>query len=485
MPNPIAPSLFADPRVAQAKELLRAALADHQRQITGVRPANPDRKVAYDELLKTFGAARGGALYFPYLGSGLGRGALVELADGSVKYDMISGIGVHYFGHSHPMLLDAGVDAAIRDTVMQGNLQQNVESATLARTLIDLANQGGPGSARADSTPRIAHCFLTTSGAMANENALKIAFQKHHPATRVLAFSHGFAGRSMALSQMTDKAAYRVGLPKVLDVDYVPFYNPDQVEHSGVAAVNRLKEHLHRYPKQHACMWIELIQGEGGFYAGTREFFVPILDLLKENGVAVWFDEIQTFARTTRPFAVQHFALGDYVDLLTVGKITQVCATLFTDAYVPKPGLVSQTFTASTSAILAAQAILDALNAGGFFGPDGRVMQVRRRVMGHIEKLRAAHPDWIRGPFGEGAMIAFTPFDGVEATARTLLADLFQAGVIAFVCGAGPARLRFLPPVGVVTDDDIDAVMNILTTVFQAHAARRSQPQPQPQPMKG
>jgi acetylornithine/N-succinyldiaminopimelate aminotransferase len=472
MPNPIAPSLFADPRVAQAKELLRAALADHQKQITGVRPPDPERKAAYEELLKHFGAARGGALFFPYLGSGLGKGALVELADGSVKYDMISGIGVHYFGHSNPMLVDTGVEAAIRDTVMQGNLQQNVESAPLARTLVEMANRAGEAA-------RIAHCFLTTSGAMANENALKIAFQKHQPATRVLAFSHGFAGRSMALSQMTDKAAYRVGLPKVLDVDYVPFYNPDQPEYSTAAAVNRLKEHLHRYPKQHACMWMELIQGEGGFYAGTREFFLPIIELLKENGVAVWFDEIQTFARTSQPFAFQHFGLDAHVDLLTVGKITQVCATLFTDAYIPKPGLVSQTFTASTSAILAAQAILDALkgeaaSAAAFFGPTGRVMQVRQRVMSHLDRIRAAHPEWIKGPFGEGAMIAFTPFDGSEGTAKKLLMDLFEAGVVAFVCGANPARLRVLPPVGVITDGDIDAAMGIFESVLSAHAAGRA-----------
>jgi acetylornithine aminotransferase len=474
MPHPIAPSLFTDPRVAQAKALLQAALAEHQKQLTGVRPPSAERKVEYDELLKHFGQSRGGPLYFPYLGSGIGKGALVELADGSVKYDMISGIGVHYFGHSSPMLLDAGVDAALRDTIMQGNLQQNVESVLLARTLIDLANRSG-------QERRIAHCFLTTSGAMANENALKIAFQKHHPASRVLAFSHGFAGRSMALSQMTDKAAYRVGLPKFLDVDYIPFFNADHPEHSSAAAVNRLKEHLHRYPKQHACMWIELIQGEGGFYAGTREFFVPILDLLKENGVAVWFDEIQTFSRTTQPFAFQHFGLDAYVDLLTVGKITQVCATLFTDAYIPKPGLVSQTFTASTSAILAAQAILDTLKSGSFFGPGGRIMQVRQRIMSHLDTIRAQHPDWIKGPFGEGAMIAFTPFDGADATAKTLLADLFAAGVIAFVCGAAPARLRFLPPIGVITDDEIDAVMNILATVLQTHAGRT----PQPQPIKG
>ena len=59
MPNPIAPSLFADPRVAQAKQLLRAALADHQKQLTGIRPPNPDRKLAYDELLQLFARSRG------------------------------------------------------------------------------------------------------------------------------------------------------------------------------------------------------------------------------------------------------------------------------------------------------------------------------------------------------------------------------------------------------------------------------------------
>jgi len=467
-----ATALFADPRIAQAKQLLAAALADHQKTLTGVRPPQADRKVEYDDLLRHFGQSRGGALFYPYLGSGVGRGTLVELADGSVKYDMISGIGVHYFGHSHPRLMEAGVDAAIRDTVMQGNLQQNVESVPLAKSLIEIANRTG-------QTPRVAHCFLTTSGAMANENALKMAFQKHAPASRVLAFSHGFGGRSMVLSQMTDKAAYRVGLPKVIDVDYVPFLNPDQAEHSTAAAVNRLKEHLYRYPKQHACMWMELIQGEGGFYAGSREFFLPIVELLKENGIAVWFDEIQTFARTTQPFAFQHFGLDAYVDLLTVGKITQVCATLFTDHYVPKPGLVSQTFTASTGAILAAQTILDQLRGSGtsvpeggnFFGADGRIMQVRNRVMSHLDRIRAAHPDWIKGPFGGGAMIAFTPFDGSEATAKALLTKLFDEGVIAFLCGGGPTRIRFLPPVGVVTDAEIDTVMGIVERVLTAHAA--------------
>jgi 4-aminobutyrate aminotransferase-like enzyme len=52
--------------------------------------------------LQEFAADRGGKLFYDYIGSGIGNGPLVELADGSVKYDFITGIGVHYFGHSHP-----------------------------------------------------------------------------------------------------------------------------------------------------------------------------------------------------------------------------------------------------------------------------------------------------------------------------------------------------------------------------------------------
>src|SRR2546423_211913 len=79
MPNPIAPSLFAAPRAPQPKQLLRAALADHKKHLTGTRPPNPDRKLAYDDMLQHFARSRGGPLFFPYLGSGIGNGALVEL----------------------------------------------------------------------------------------------------------------------------------------------------------------------------------------------------------------------------------------------------------------------------------------------------------------------------------------------------------------------------------------------------------------------
>ncbi len=445
--------LASDPRVQRARALLAEAVAEHRATLTQVRSPDPARLAGYGQLLEQFGKLRGGSLYYPYLGSGGGRGALVELGDGSVKYDLISGIGVHHLGHGHAAMLEASIDAALADTLMQGNLQQTKASVSLSAKLVEWARAGGAA---------MAHCFLTTSGAMANENALKLALQKRHPASRILAFAGGFAGRTLALSQITDKPAFRGGLPTVLAVDYVPFFDPDRSRQSTDAAVRVLGAHLSRYPGQHAAMCLELVQGEGGYHVGERAFFVALCDMLKEAGVAVFFDEVQTFGRTTRPYAFQHFGLDAYADIVTIGKMTQVCATLFSDAWVPRPGLISQTFTGATAAILAAERLLETLDEAGCFGQSGRNAAVHDRFVEHFEAIAARHPGVLHGPFGMGGMIACTPLNGSEAKVKRFAHALFDAGVIGFVAGTSPVRMRFLPPVPVIRDEDIDAACGII-----------------------
>ncbi|MCB1135939.1 MAG: aminotransferase class III-fold pyridoxal phosphate-dependent enzyme, partial [Chlamydiia bacterium] len=314
MTHLLAEKLKNDPRVLDAKRLLLAAVADAQSQIQSPKEAHGQLKADYQSTLDTFASDRGGQLFFPYLGSGIGNGCLVELADGSIKYDMICGIGPHYWGHSHPDIISAEVDACISDVVMQGHLQQNTDAAQLCHLLTSSSGKD--------------HCFLTTTGVMANENALKIAFQKRNPAYRILAFDHCFAGRTVAVSQITDKPGYRKGLPPTLHVDYFPFYDYRDPKGSTARAVARLKEHIGRHPGEHAAMIFELIQGEGGFYPGTRDFFVALMDVLKEHGITIIDDEVQAFGRTSKLYAFQHFGLEDYVDIVTIGKLSQVCATL-------------------------------------------------------------------------------------------------------------------------------------------------------------
>ncbi len=451
----LADALASDRRVADGKRLILEALAEHQSRLTGPRAADPALQLTYDEAIDRFGKIRGGGLYYPYLGSGFGKGALVELADGSVKYDLITGIGVHGLGHGHRALVEAGLDAALVDTVMQGNLQQGRESLELAGKLVDLAGAG-------DS--RLEHCFLTTSGAMANENALKMLFQKRSPAHRLLAFEGCFMGRTLALAQVTDKPAYRAGLPPTLVVDYVPFFDPDEPEESTERALAILRWHLDRYPGQYAAMSFELVLGEGGYYPGDSRFFTVLMEELRSQGVAIMVDEVQTFGRTSRLFAHQHFGLERFVDVVTIGKLSQVCATLFTGDLKPKPGLISQTFTGSTASILAAKRVIEELAEGACLGDDGKNLKLHNAMVQRLEAIAAKHPGSVSGPYGIGSMVAFTPWDGSIERTKALARAMFDAGVIGFMAGTDPARIRFLLPVAVLTESDIGPVGDIIET---------------------
>ncbi len=453
-----AQKLNADPRIEQGRQLILQAVAEHQQTLTSIRPPNPELADSYKQMLDEYGAIRGGNLYFPYLSSGLGNGPFVELADGSVKLDFITGIGVHGYGHSHPALVSSGIDAAISDTVMQGNLQQDVTSFEFCKMLSELACESGSG---------LKHCFLSTSGAMANENALKIAYQHHAPADRILAFEHCFAGRTLALAALTDKAAYRKGIPTMLAVDYLPFFEEADPEGSTARTLSRMQEYLDRYPGRYANLWMELIQGEGGYYVGQKDFYVKLCELAHKNNMAVIADEVQSFGRTTRPFAFQHYELDKHIDIVTVGKISQVCATLYTTEYKPQAGLISQTFTGSTFSIFAGKTIINGLVAGGHYGPNGRNVQLHEKFAGGLKEIAARLPGAISGPYGIGGMVGMTALDGSEAKTKELVNRLFEAGLMAFMAGGNPTRLRFLMPLGSVTDEHIDLALQVIEQVLR------------------
>jgi acetylornithine/N-succinyldiaminopimelate aminotransferase len=336
---------------------------------------------------------------------------------------------------------------------MQGNLQQNRESFTLASIL-----------SRRSGLP---HCFFSTSGVMVNENAVKVAFQKRFPANRILAFDHCFAGRSLTFSQVTDKPSFREGLPLNQPVDYVPFFDYKNPDESIQNSVKTLSQIIARYPGAHAIMLYELVQGEAGFYTAPKQFFEPLMKLCKENKIAVFADEVQSFARTEALFAYQMLALQEYIDIAGIGKLSQVCATLFSDEYKPRPGLLSQTFTGSTAAILTCIKILEMLKDEIYYGSKGRMAEIHKRFAKHLMRINSDDPALLQGPFGIGGMIAFTPLDGSHKTAIEVSKALFDKGVLSFIAGMNPTRIRFLVPALVIKDEEIDHVMEIVEKVLQ------------------
>lgn len=454
MAKTVAHGFFNDPRLEKAKKLIQEALSEHSSQITSVKGPNPELKESYDALLKKMADFRGGALFYNYLGSGIGNGPFVELADGSVKYDFITGIGVHYMGHSHPGVVEAQINGAISNTVMNGHLQQNADTAALLELISTQACKYGAN---------VKNVFLSTSGAMANENAFKVIFQRHAPASRFFAFEKCFAGRTLGMAWVTDKAAYRAGLPKTLDIDYIPFYCESDHQGSIDLAVSAMKKQITRFPGQHAGFVMELIQGENGSWVGNTEYFEALIKVCKENNISVFADEVQSFGRTSELFAFQYFKLDKLVDVVAIGKNSQVCATLFNDDHKPKPGLISQTFTGSSAQIAASFYVISSIVNGGYLGENGKIQKLHKHFKAHLEQIAKKHPKKLCGPYGIGAMVATSVYGGDEAKSKAFTIKLFENGVLSFMAGGHPTtRVRFLLPVMVTEEKHIDEVCAII-----------------------
>ncbi len=419
--------------------------------IKGIREPQADRaeqaKKSFDDVAKY----RGRPLFYPFLGTGAGQGVYVEIEDGSVKLDLINGIGINLFGHAHPRIMNACVRGAISDVVMQGNLEPSSEYAVMGKKLVELASKNS----------RLKYAWLSTCGTMANENALKMARQKHFPAKMILAMNNAFAGRSQAMAEVTDNPSYRQGLPEYKEVLRIPFYDAKDPR-SAENALKIMKNHVAKFDKQIATFVFEPMLGEGGYRRAPREYFIPMLEFCKQQNIAIWLDEVQTFMRTGEMFAFETLDLGKYVDICTVAKTLQTGATLYTDEYNPKPGLVSGTFSGSSAALSAGIECMNMLTKEGYLGPKGKINQIHNDFVGMLNRLNETTcKGQVTEAGGMGLMIAFTPLDGGRDTVNTLLQKLYKNGIIAFSCGQSPYRLRFLVP-AVIDAKDIELAGKII-----------------------
>jgi len=209
-------------------------------------------------------------------------------------------------------------------------------------------------------------------------------------------------------------------------------------------------------------MCMELIQGEGGYWVGHEDFFKAICDTCHKHNVSVIVDEVQTFMRTEEMFAFQYFKLDKHVDMVNIGKNSQICATLYREDHKPRPGLISQTFTSSGSAINAAYYIINEIAHNGYLGKNGKINKIHDYFEDHLNKLNKKYPDKIEGPWGIGAMIGMTICKGDGEKSKEFTFKLFDNGALSFIAGSSPTRVRFLLPMGVVTEKDIDNVVAII-----------------------
>ncbi|MGH7963181.1 MAG: aminotransferase class III-fold pyridoxal phosphate-dependent enzyme [Candidatus Binatia bacterium] len=438
---------LSHPSFQRGLDLMMEALADLQ---SHPRASNETAGL-YSQQLERVARLRGRPLFFPYLGSGLGRGARVLTADGRWLLDFAIGIGVHFFGHGNPDLVRTALTAAASDVVMQGNLQANAEYGDLLDILL------------AHSAPQLTHGWLSLSGAEANENALKLIRYHHQPAHGLIAFRRCFHGRTTTMAEITDRPDYRKGQPTRERVFYLPFYEPNDPDSSQrtLAALRAVLDQQHGAIA--ACVF-ELVQGEAGFRTAPREFFVPLMETLKEQGVAVWVDEIQTFGRTGELFAFQRLDLAEYVDVVTVGKLLQNSAVLFRAEYQPDPGLISGTFAGSTVGMAVGRRIVEKLVDEDYLGPQGKIALLEQHARDGLARLQADLPGAIRSFTGMGAMWSFEPVQASHEGIKALLQECYRNGLILYYAGVGdgPYRVRMFLPGGVLAPDEFDEAVDVL-----------------------
>lgn len=443
----VATDLFKGTQYQRAKRDILLSIKREKEKIKSIKKSSSE---LLNKVAQEFSETRGRQLYYPAIFSGLGNGPLVELLDGSIKYDFITGIGTHFFGHSDLDLISHAIEAASRNVVMQGNLESGIEVKDFLKTLLSMSGQ------------RLKMGWLSLSGTMANENALKVIRQKKSPAYKLIAFHDCFHGRSLVMADITDNEEYRKGLHRYYDALYIPFFNPKDSS-SIEKSVSALKEHLIRYRNDIAGFVFELVQGEGGFKQAPREFFTRLMDICREEKLAIWIDEVQTVGRTGELFAFQKFELDNYVDIVTVGKMLQNCATLYTEEYNPKPGLLAGTFCGSTVSLRVGTRILERFKEEKFFGKKGKIAQAQKWAVQGLKNLQEkVGKDNVSEIEAIGAMISWKFRDGFLEETKKFTLKAFEEGVILYYCGHGPYKIRFLLPVGGMKESDYRGAMKIL-----------------------
>ena len=415
------------------------------RSLKKPRGFDPSKEEMYQKNLHTIADLRGRPPYYPYISSGLGRGPLIQLLDGSVKLDFICGIGPHILGHSHPRILEASIRGALEDVVTQGHLQFSFIYKELLEKLTSIASRRS----------RLSQAWVCPSGSMANENALKAIRQKKQGARTILAFERAFAGRTTLMAEITDNPAIKQGLPSYEEVLRVPFSPSDPEK-----ALKVLKKHWDEKGRDLACFMVEFMQGDGGCYLAPREFFLPLFEFCREKKIAIWADEVQTFARSGEFFAFEKLNLGEYIDVCTIGKSLQLSVSFWTKEYNPKPGLISGTFASSTASFYSAVETLKILDEQNYMGEGGKSSQIYNKWVSRLKTLEKQN--LLSEIEGWGLMIGATPLDGNPVMVTKLLHLLFKKGLIVYSCGLGvKKRLRFLLP-AIVEDEHLDQALEIL-----------------------
>jgi len=393
-----------------------------------------------------------------------GIGCIVRDVDGNEFIDFNSGLVVLNVGHSHPRVVNAIKKQAEK-------LLHYSWTDFCYEPLIDLAQQLtmiSPGL-----FPK--KVFFSNSGAEANEAAMKMA-RWHTRKPLFLAYTSSFHGRTFGTMALTASKPVqrRHFFPLVPEVTHVPYpycYRcPFRLEFPkcNMWCVDFIEEEVLKKfhpPEDTAAMFIEPIQGEGGYVAPPDGYFERLKKILDRYEILLVDDEIQAgVARTGKWFAIEHSA-GVIPDIITSAKGLAsgipIGATIAKDEIMDwEAGSHANTMGANPLACAAALQVIDIIK-------DEKLLENATRqgtyLIKRLKELQQKYPI-IGDVRGKGLMIGVElvkdPETKEPATQEStdVMNKCFQRGLA--IITSGKSTMRFAPPL-IITHEMIDTGLEI------------------------
>jgi 4-aminobutyrate aminotransferase len=396
-----------------------------------------------------------------------GRGAMVEDVDGNRFLDFAAGIAVVATGHCHPEVVAAIQKQAAELIHMSGTDFYYPSLVDLAEKLASITP--GKGAKRV---------YFGNSGAEAIEAAIKLV-KFHTKRDKLIAFHGAFHGRTMgALSLTASRAVQRKGFGTLLSgVFHMPF--PDtyrgtygvRPEHASADCLSYLENELFRRrvdPDEVAGIFIEPIQGEGGYLPAPAEFLQGLQRICRKHGILLVADEVQSgMGRTGKWWASDHAEIEP--DIICTAK--GIASGMPLSAIIARadvmnwtPGAHASTFGGNPVCIAASLATLDLLE---------RIYIANASRMGEFIMRQTA--DWterhkIVGQVrGKGLMIGIEFVRDQKTKERAgdlrnrIVQMAFHKGLL--VLGSGDTTLRLCPPL-LVDEEQIRFALRTLDGII-------------------
>jgi len=390
------------------------------------------------------------------------QGLWIRDPDDNLFLDFTAGIAVCATGHCHPQVVQAIKDQADRLLHMSGTDFYYTPQIFLSQELARLA----PGK-------RKRKIYFGNSGAEAVEAAFKLA-RWHTRRELNLAFFGAFHGRTMGALSLTasksiQKKYYNPLVPGITHIPYAYCYRCAYnltYPACGTACVEWVEETLFRTtvpPEEVAAIFVEPIQGEGGYIVPPPEFHQKLFNIAHKHGILYVADEVQSgMGRTGRMFAMEHF--GVTPDIITVAKgiasgLPLGAMIAYSDIMTWEAGSHASTFGGNPVSCQAALATIKLLKKELMANAVTR----GRQLMDGLKEIQK-NMECVGEVRGLGLMVGVELVKDRKTKERAhdwrnqVIQNAFKKGLLLLGCGEN--SVRFCPAL-TVNSDEIDVCLEI------------------------